>query len=64
VKPRLPTLPIPELSRSSHSEGFESERLHLLKKLRQITLEESMHKGDAYKDAMMQKQVHTVLKHI
>ncbi len=51
MKPRLPSLPIPELQRISYGEGFVSERLQLLKKAREIALEDSFKAGDSYKAA-------------
>ena len=49
MKPRLPSFPIPELSRISYGEGFVAERLQMLKKARQIALDNSMQAGDSYK---------------
>ena len=49
MKPRLPSLPIPELQRISYGEGFVSERLQLLKKAREIALADSFKAGDSYK---------------
>jgi hypothetical protein len=51
MKPRLPALPIPELQRISYGEGFISERLHILKKAREVALADSFKAGDTYKDA-------------
>jgi hypothetical protein len=51
MKPRLPSLPIPELQRISYGEGFVSERLQLLKKAREIALEDSFKAGNSYKEA-------------
>ncbi len=50
MKPRLPSLPIPELQRISYGEGFVSERLQLLKKAREVALADSFEAGDAYKE--------------
>jgi hypothetical protein len=49
MKPRLPSLPIPELQRIS--EGFVSERLQMLKKAREVALADSFKAGDSYKEA-------------
>jgi hypothetical protein len=51
MKPRLPSLPIPELQRISYGEGFVSERLQILKKAREIALADSFKAGDWYKEA-------------
>ncbi len=50
MKPRLPSLPIPELQRISYGEGFVSERLQILKKAREVALQESIKAGDKYKE--------------
>jgi hypothetical protein len=49
MKLRLPSFPIPELSRVSYGEGFVAERLQLLKRPGQIAVEHSMQAGDDYK---------------
>jgi hypothetical protein len=49
MKPRLPSFPVPELSRINYGKGFVAERLQLLKKARQIAVEQSMQEGDDYK---------------
>jgi hypothetical protein len=50
MKPRLPSFPIPELTRISNGKGFVAERMQLLKKARQITMEQSMQASDCYKN--------------
>ena len=42
MKPRLPSLPIPELERLSYGEGFVSERLQIIKKAREIAVRSSL----------------------
>jgi hypothetical protein len=51
MKPRLPSLPIPELQRISYGEGFVSERLQILKKAREVALANSFKAGDTFKEA-------------
>jgi hypothetical protein len=51
MKPRLPSLPVPELQRISYGEGFVSERLQILKKAREVALENSFSAGNSYKEA-------------
>jgi hypothetical protein len=46
MKPRLPSLPIPELKRLSDGKGFVAERLQILKKARQLALSDSFKAGD------------------
>ncbi len=63
MKPRLPSLPIPELQRISYGEGFVAERLQLLKKAREIALEDSFKAGDSYKEAHDKKSsAHNLLE--
>jgi hypothetical protein len=50
MKPRLSSLPIPELQRISYDEGFVSERLQILKKAREVALTNSFNAGDKYKE--------------
>ena len=51
MKPRLPSLPIPELQRIRYGEGFVSERLQILKKAREVALANSFEEGNTYKEA-------------
>jgi hypothetical protein len=51
MKPRLPSLPVPELQRISYREGFVSERLQILKKARELALADTFKAGDTYKEA-------------
>ena len=51
MKPRLPSLPVPELTRISYGEGFVAKRLQILKKAGEIVLNNSMQAGDKYKAA-------------
>jgi hypothetical protein len=55
MKPRLPSVPIPELQRISYGEGFVSERLQMLKKAREVALEDSFKSGDSDKEAHVKK---------
>jgi hypothetical protein len=49
MKPRLAAFPMPEFDRINYGEGFVAKRLQLLKKAKQIALEESMVTKDSYK---------------
>ncbi len=51
MKPRLPSLPIPELQRINNREGFVSERLQILRKPREVALADSFKAGDSFKEA-------------
>jgi hypothetical protein len=50
MKPRLPSLPIPELQRISYGEGFVAERLQILRKAREGALANSFNAGNKYKE--------------
>jgi hypothetical protein len=62
MKPRLPSLPVPELQRISYGEGFVSERLQILKKERVVALADSFKAGDSYKEAHDKKATNHNLK--
>ncbi len=50
MKPRLPSLPIPELRRLSYGKGFVTEDLQMLKKARQITVDNRLKANEEFKD--------------
>jgi hypothetical protein len=49
MKPSLPAFPTSDFNRINYGKRFVAETLRLLKKARQIALEESMVAGDSYK---------------
>ena len=51
MKPRLPAFPGPELDRINYGEHFVAERLQILKKARQIAMDNSLLAGEKHKQA-------------
>jgi hypothetical protein len=50
VKPRLPSLPAPEIQRQHYGEYFPAERLQLLQHARQVARQHAEQQGIKYKD--------------
>jgi hypothetical protein len=50
VRPRLPSLPAPEIQRQNYGESFPAERLQLLQHARQVACQHAEQQGIKYKD--------------
>jgi hypothetical protein len=50
VRPRLPSLPAPEIQRQNYGESFSAERLQLLQHARQVYRQHAEIQGQKYKD--------------
>jgi hypothetical protein len=64
MKPRLPSLPIPEFSRINYDEGLIAERQRLLEKARQIAMDNSNKASDSYKQSHDAKATYTDLSKV
>ncbi len=49
VRPRLPSLPAPEIQRVQYGESFPAERLQLLQHARQVARQHAEAQGNKYK---------------
>jgi hypothetical protein len=50
VRPRLPSLPAPEIQRQHYGESFPAERLQLLQHAHQVARQHAEHQGIKYKN--------------
>jgi hypothetical protein len=49
LKPRLPSLPAPDIERHHYGESFAAERLQMLHQARKLTRQTAMEQGEKYK---------------
>ncbi len=57
VKPRLPSLPAPEIERKHYGESFAAERLQILQEMRQQAFKMAQSQHQKYKESFDQRAV-------
>ncbi len=57
VKPRLPSLPAPEIERHHYRESFAAERLQMLQQARKLAQQSASEQGEKYKISYDKKSV-------
>ncbi len=50
IRPRLPSLPAPEIQRQHYGESFPAERLQSLQHARQVARQHAAQQGQKYKE--------------